>query len=79
MTPPGIRDGHETSIKPVFELKFPGMTSDTIIGFIQQACQQGSEEGKQRKPILENQEEHFSWIHSILQNIFIKANTGFLS
>ena len=57
MTPTGPRNGHETSIKPVLELNFPRVDARDYHWFIQQVCQQGGEEGKQRKPDLKSQRE----------------------
>ena len=46
------RNDHETSIKPVLEIKFPRVDARDYHWFIQQVCQQGSDEGRQRKPDL---------------------------
>ena len=56
MTQTGPRNGHETSIKPVMELNFPRVDARDYHWCIQQVCQQGSDEGKQRKPVLKSKE-----------------------
>ena len=56
MTQTGPRIGHETRIKPVMELNFPRVDARVYHWFIQKVCQQGNDEGKQRKPDLKSKE-----------------------
>ena len=50
------RNGHEARIKPVMELNFPRVDARVYHWFIQKVCQQGNDEGKQRKPDLKSKE-----------------------